>query len=204
MSSVNLSRFQFSGGENAAPIENLTALPREDQERLVLASIDVNDSTASGAFMQLNHAGVHCETRHEGLDLMDIRTALKNSMACPAVFLELLNPEKDEFTRMAQEHCNGGYFVRARKGVKIAQPVQSCMFIKGHGAGQSIHNIVIVEEGAELHILGGCATGARCQRCRPSGRDRVLCGKRRQAYLYHDPQLGQQHDCAPPLRRDYC
>ena len=32
------------------------------------------------------------------------------------------------------------------------------MFIKGHGAGQSIHNIVVVEEGAELHILGGCAT----------------------------------------------
>ena len=76
MSSVNLSRFQFSGGENAAPIENLAALPREDQERLVLAGIDVNDSSASGAFMQLNHAGVHCETRHEGLDLMDIRTAL--------------------------------------------------------------------------------------------------------------------------------
>ena len=48
MSSVNLSRFQFSGGENAAPIENLAALPREDQERLVLAGIDVNDSTASG------------------------------------------------------------------------------------------------------------------------------------------------------------
>ena len=51
MSTVNLSRFQFSGGENAAPIENLSSLPREDQERLVLAGIDVNDTTASGAFM---------------------------------------------------------------------------------------------------------------------------------------------------------
>ena len=158
MSSVNLSRFQFNGGENAAPIENLSALPREDQERLVLAGIDVNDTTSSGAFMQLNHSGVHCETRHEGLDLMDIRTALKKFDGLPQYFWKLLNPEKDDFTRMAQEHCNGGYFVRARKGVKIAQPVQSCMFIKGHGAGQSIHNIVIVEEGAELHILGGCAT----------------------------------------------
>ena len=38
MSSVNLSRFQFNGGENAAPIENLASLPREDQERLVLAT----------------------------------------------------------------------------------------------------------------------------------------------------------------------
>ena len=108
MSSVNLSRFQFNGGENAAPIENLAALPREDQERLVLAGIDVNDNSSSGAFMQLNHAGVHCETRHEGLDLMDIRTALKKFDALPQYFWKLLNPEKDEFTRMAQENCNGG------------------------------------------------------------------------------------------------
>ena len=50
MSSVNLSRFQFNGGENAAPIENLAALPREDQERLVLAGIDVHDNSSSGAF----------------------------------------------------------------------------------------------------------------------------------------------------------
>ena len=59
MSSVNLSRFQFNGGENAAPIENLASLPREDQERLVLAGIDVNDNTASGAFMAAYCKG-HC------------------------------------------------------------------------------------------------------------------------------------------------
>ena len=158
MSNVNLSRYSFSGNENAAPIEDLASLPAEDKERLVLAGIDVNDRSVSGAFMQLNHAGVHCQTNHEGLDLMDIRTALKKFDGLPQYFWKLLDPDKDEFTRLTREHCNGGYFVRARKGAKISQPVQSCMFIKGHSSGQSIHNIVIVEEGAELHILGGCAT----------------------------------------------
>ena len=158
MSNVNLSRYSFSGNESAAPIEDLASLPAEDKERLVLAGIDVNDRSVSGAFMQLNHAGVHCQTNHEGLDLMDIRTALKKFDGLPQYFWKLLDPDKDEFTRLTREHCNGGYFVRARKGAKISQPVQSCMFIKGHSSGQSIHNIVIVEEGAELHILGGCAT----------------------------------------------
>ena len=158
MSNVNLSRYSFSGNENAAPIEDLASLPAEDKERLVLAGIDVNDRSVSGAFMQLNHAGVHCQTNHEGLDLMDIRTALKKLDGLPQYFWKLLDPDKDEFTRLTREHCNGGYFVRARKGARISQPVQSCMFIKGHSSGQSIHNIVIVEEGAELHILGGCAT----------------------------------------------
>ena len=158
MSTVNLSRYSFNGNEGAAPIENLASLPAADKERLVHAGIDVNDHAVSGAFMQLNHAGVHCHTSHEGLALMDIREALKKFDGLPQYYWKLLDPEKDEFTRLTREHCNGGYFVRARKGAKITQPVQSCMFIKGHGAGQSIHNIVVVEEGAELHILGGCAT----------------------------------------------
>ena len=76
MSNVNLSRYSFSGNESAAPIEDLASLPAEDRERLVLAGIDVNDRSVSGAFMQLNHAGVHCQTSHEGLDLMDIRLSL--------------------------------------------------------------------------------------------------------------------------------
>ena len=158
MSSIDLSRFNFSGGENSAPIEDLTRLPQEDQQRLVLAGIDVHDDKVSGAFMQLNHADVHCTTRQEGLDLMDIRAALKKFDGLPQYYWKLLDPDKDEITRMAREHLNGGYFVRARKGVKISQPVQSCMFIKGNAAGQAVHNIVVVEEGAELNILGGCAT----------------------------------------------
>ena len=158
MSSIDLSRFNFSGGENAAPIEDLTRLPQEDQQRLVLAGIDVHDNKVSGAFMQLNHADVHCTTRQEGLDLMDIRAALKKFDGLPQYYWKLLDPNKDEITRMAYEQLNGGYFVRARKGVKISQPVQSCMFIKGNAAGQAVHNIVVVEEGAELNILGGCAT----------------------------------------------
>ena len=152
MSTVDLSRFDFTGGEHAAPIQDLTALPAQDRERLVLAGIDVQDKHVSGTFMQLNHADVHCGTRHEGLELMDIRAALAKYDGLPQHYWRLLDPEKDEFTRLTREHCNGGYFMRVAKGVKLTEPVQSCMFIKGHGAGQSIHNIVIVEEGAELHV----------------------------------------------------
>ena len=158
MSIPDLSRFQFSGGEDAAPIADLSALPEEDKRHLVLAGIDVADRNVSGAFMQLNHADVHCDTRREGLELMDIRAALKKYDGLPRHYWNLLSPDKDEVSRLASEHCNGGYFVRVKKGVKLTEPVQSCMFIKHSGAGQAVHNIVIVEEGAELHMLGGCST----------------------------------------------
>ena len=157
MNTVDLSRYSFTGGQHQA-VEDLATLPQADSRRLVLAGIDVHDKAVSGAFMQMDHAGVHCHTRQEGLELMDIRQALAKYDGLPQHRWKLLDPDKDEFTRMTREHCNGGYFVRVRKGVKLKEPVQSCMFIKGHGAGQSIHNIVIVEEGAELHMLGGCVT----------------------------------------------
>ena len=64
MSTVNLSRYSFNGNEGAAPIENLASLPAADKERLVHAGIDVNDHAVSGAFMQLNHAGVHLSLIH--------------------------------------------------------------------------------------------------------------------------------------------
>ncbi len=155
---VDISRYSFTGGENARQIENLTLLPKADQDRLIGAGIDVGNGDVSGAFMQLNHADVHCSTRQDGLEMMSIGAALKKYDGLPQHFWKLLDPEKDEFTRTAREHLNGGYFVRAARGVRVAQPLQSCMFIKGNRAGQSVHNVVIVEEGAEVHILNGCAT----------------------------------------------
>ena len=101
MSTLDLSRYAFDGGENAAPIENLSSLPAEDQDRLVLAGIDVNDRSVSGAFMQLNHAGVHCETRQDGLELMDIRAALKKYDGLPRYYWQLLDPDKDAYTRLS-------------------------------------------------------------------------------------------------------
>lgn len=78
--------------------------------------------------------------------------------ACPAITGDCLIRTRTTSHAWPAIGLNGGYFVRVRKGVTLSEPVQSCMFIKGRGAGQSIHNIVIVEEDAELHILGGCAT----------------------------------------------
>ena len=155
---VDLSHYSFTAGEQTGPLEDLGLLPKMDQVRLIEAGIDVHDHKVSGAFMQINKEGVHCNTRQEGLELLSIQAALKKYDGLPQHFWRLLDPDKDEFTRTAKETLSGGYFVRAKKGVKVTAPLQSCMFIKGSRVGQSVHNIVIVEEGADVPILNGCAT----------------------------------------------
>jgi len=153
---LDLSRYAFTGAD-AAPIENLRGFSAEDRNRLMLAGIDV-DAVGSGSFMHLNHSGVHCQSRQEGLEILHIKDALARYDGLPQYYWALIEPDKDAFTKAAHAHLHGGYFIRARKGVKVIDPVQSCLFIKGSGTGQNVHNIVIVEEGAELNILGGCAT----------------------------------------------
>ncbi|MBQ7617344.1 MAG: SufD family Fe-S cluster assembly protein [Desulfovibrio sp.] len=155
---VELSHYSFTAGEQTGQVSDLGLLPKMDQVRLIGAGIDVNDHHVSGAFMQINREGVHCNTKQDGLELLSIQAALKKYDGLPQHFWKLLNPEQDEITKTAKETLSGGYFVRAKKGVKVTEPLQSCMFIKGNRVGQSVHNIVIVEEGAEVHILNGCAT----------------------------------------------
>ena len=155
--SVDLTRYSFTE-QGSDPLADLGLLPKMDQVRLIGAGIDVHNHDVSGAFMQVNTSGVHCNTKQEGLELLSIKTALKKYDGLPQHFWKILDPEKDEITRAAKESLGGGYFVRVHKGVKVTEPLQSCMFIKGSRVGQSVHNIVIVEEGAEVHILNGCAT----------------------------------------------
>ena len=148
-----------------------------DQKRLIHAGMDLQGNGRSGSFLHVNHSACHSQSMIEGLEIMDINSALKKYDGLPAYYWNTLSPYKDEFTQHTQRRTHGGYFIRARKGVKINDPVQSCMFIEGHNIGQSVHNIVVVEEDAELHIISGCATSADTNSAAHVGLSEYYVGK---------------------------
>lgn len=157
MKKIDLSQYSTEGATETA-IEDFSGFSAEDKERLLFAGIDVNNPSESGAFMHLNHSGVHCKTNREGLEVMDIKAALEEFDGLPDYYWQLVDKDKDEFTKATYDNLHGGYFIRAKAGAKITEPVQSCLFIDKAGISQNVHNIVVVEEGAELHIISGCAT----------------------------------------------
>jgi Fe-S cluster assembly scaffold protein SufB len=59
----------------------------------------------------------------------------------------------------------------------VEEPLQSCLFIKGEKVGQSVHNVVILEEGAELHMLTGCAVSRETQHGAHLGISEFYVGK---------------------------
>ena len=156
MTDIDLSTYSFTGAQSAA-IPDLRTLSDDDKQQLLMAGVDVNEKERSGSFLHLNHSGVHCNSHRPGLEVLDIKTALAKYDGLPDHFWKLVDKNKDAYTRSADQNLHGGYFIRAEKGAKIAEPVQSCLFIKGDKVGQNVHNVVIVEDNAEMHIITGCA-----------------------------------------------
>lgn len=154
---VDLSKYRFDNVE-APSFGDLRSLSEEDRDRLIMSGIDPEEIGRSGSFVHVNHSSVQCNTKREGLEIMDIKDALEKFDGLPEYYWQLMDKDKDEYTRAAAENLHGGYFIRAKAGVKIEEPVQSCLFLKGDGIGQNVHNIVVVEEGAELHVITGCST----------------------------------------------
>jgi Fe-S cluster assembly scaffold protein SufB len=69
--------------------------------------------------------------------------------------------DSDAFTTQAKLKPNHGYFLRALPGAKVEFPLQACLFMTQDGLSQNVHNIIIAEEGSELHIITGCATAQK-------------------------------------------
>ena len=156
---VDLARFNFEQDE-APAMADLRDLSQEDKNQLLMAGIDANEAQRSGTYLHVNHSKAHCRSCQTDVEIMDTREALDKYDGLPEYYWQAVDKDKDEFTRAAAEKIHGGYFIRTRKGAKIKDPVQSCLFIKGENIGQNVHNIVVVEEDSELHIITGCTTAA--------------------------------------------
>ena len=154
---VDLSAYNFNQAESPA-LSDLRQLDPEDRTELLMAGVDVEEEQRSGTFLQIDHSNVHCSSRHQGVEVLSIKNALEKYNGLPEYYWQAMDKDKDEFTRAAAEKLHGGYFIRTAKGAKIEEPVQSCLFIKGQNVAQSVHNIVVVEEDSEVHIITGCAT----------------------------------------------
>ncbi len=156
MKKVDLNEFTFEGLEHDQ-IADLKTLSAEEKDQLLMAGIDVEAAETSANFLQVDHSNVHCGTSNKDVEVMDIKKALEKYDGLPEYYFKLIDRDKDEFTRNTADNLHGGYFVRTKKGAKITAPVQSCLFLKAENAGQNVHNIVVVEEDSELHIITGCA-----------------------------------------------
>lgn len=144
--------------EDHAYVEDLTKLPPEDARKLLDVGVSTGDGDRAGTFLQMDRSVVHCKTTQPGVEILGITEAAARYDWLDDYLWRHIKPDQDAYTAHSRQLPHEGYFIRAEAGVRVAQPVQSCLYIAKEGFAQNVHNVVIAEPGADLHIITGCAT----------------------------------------------
>lgn len=139
-------------------VNDLGALPHDQQEAIKAIGLDLSGQDRAGTYLQMDHSVVHCNMSSNGVEIMSTTEALKCHDWLEDYLWQAVSPEADKYTARVALHREHGYFIRALPGVKVDYPVQACLYIGQDDLVQDVHNIIIVEEGAELHVITGCTT----------------------------------------------
>jgi Fe-S cluster assembly scaffold protein SufB len=145
-------------------VEDLASLSEADKKRMILAGVDAEERDRSGTYVQKDTAVIHSRSKQEGLEVMPIKEALKEYNWVEDYYWSLVSVDTDKYTARAQLELHDGYVIRALAGSKVIYPVQACLYLEKEGISQNVHNIIVAEEGSELHVITGCATAAHLRR----------------------------------------
>lgn len=151
-----ISPKQFKSAKEAPVPKDLNELTPEERERLKLLGLD-DRLPHEGEYVQVDAKPVLCNRKVEGLEIMPMTKALQTFDKIGDYLWKAVSPDKDEFTKATAEDLDDGYFIRVLPGYKLVYPVQTCLYIRSDQVAQKVHNIVIVEEGAELNLITSCS-----------------------------------------------
>lgn len=159
---LNLESYETEASPHE-PIERAEELP----ESVKKAALDVGvklDKETSGAYVQMDQTPVHTKSLFEGVEVLDVANALKKYDFLTDYWWKLVAPDADKYVAEVANSPPAGYFIRAKKGTRTVFPVKSCLYLGSTNLNQRVHNIIIAEEGSELHVITGCTTPAHVQR----------------------------------------
>ncbi len=113
--------------------------------------IDIEEKERAGTYMQVDSQVARCTVRQEGVEILPIRDALKRIPEAKEYLWRALpeDPTLGDFSN--------GYFIRVKPHASPLFPVQTCLLIDSEEV-QHVHNIIVVEEGAELNVITGCSS----------------------------------------------
>ncbi len=129
---------------------------KEDLKRVESVGFDNTEKTRCGSFIQFDNKPGHFSIRNKGIEIMPLSIALKKYSFAKNYLWKIVDKNKDKYTKEVARFSQGGYFIRAKRGVKSEIPVQACLYIKNKNLHQRVHNLIIAEEGSSINIITGC------------------------------------------------
>ena len=158
---IDLDKYDHSADEQPYR-DDPTQLPAQTKEQMKQVGVTVDDaSQRSGTIIQIDHSTIHSLARQEGIEVMGTKQALEKYDWLSDYLWKAVAVDSDKYTAHVELSQSNGYFIRALPGSKTVYPIQACLYLAKRNLAQSVHNIIIAEEGSELHIITGCTTAPR-------------------------------------------
>ena len=156
---IDLTRFTtVSEFDQVAELESIE---RAIRETAFMSGFTTDESERSASYFQLGRAPIYERVMKAYDDQVEIMGTQEALARYPQEMLEkwwwrCVDPGKDKYTAIAALHQTEGYFIRVKAGAKVEKPIQACLFISENRATQNVHNIIVVEDGAEANVITGC------------------------------------------------
>lgn len=158
---IDLSRYGLTS-EELPYQQDISLLPDEVKKQMIQVGV-VPDSSdqRTGTFIQMDHSVVHSVVKQQGIEVMGTSQAMGKYGWLEEYVWKAVAVDTDKYTAYVELGQSDGYFIRALPGSKAIYPVQACLYLAKARLAQKVHNIIIAEEGSELHIITGCTNAPR-------------------------------------------
>ena len=157
---IVLSNYSWKVSESVV-IDSLKALPKPLLERSKAMGVDVDEKSVSGTYLQLDtnvlRTYVTEKFKKYGVYVMSVEDAIKKFDWVRNHYWKAIPVDLDKYTAITELYGRHGYFIYVPPGVKVREPLQACLFIHREGTAQAVHNIIVVDEDAELNLMTACA-----------------------------------------------
>jgi len=128
---------------------------KKDRNKLEEVGYDIEEKERAGSFIQEDNEVLLAGIKEENVEILSIEEAIEKF---PEVRENYFGKAFEKLGKEYDKDTKGGYFIRVKKGKKVLFPIQACLLLKTKRFKQKVHNIVIVEEGAELYLITGCTS----------------------------------------------
>ncbi|MGC8948655.1 MAG: SufB/SufD family protein [Thermoprotei archaeon] len=156
---INLEKFELGlpSGETVFSSSVSDTMVERISNRLGFS----NNVVKKAGYLQVNES-VMIRIMSEKLEkhgaiVLPTKDALKKFEWVKDYSWKLINPDKDKYVAAVYLYGNElGYFIYVPRNTKIKEPIYTCLFMTKNNLAQLLHNIVIVDNDAELNLVTGC------------------------------------------------
>ncbi len=133
----------------------------EEKRQLLRTGVELTDADHAATFVQADASVIHCRSSLPGLEILPLVEAERRYPWVKDYLWRLVPVDSDKYTAQAELALDNGFFIRVLENTSVELPVETCLYLRTHGISQKIHNLILVEAGARLHVITGCTAHPR-------------------------------------------